>query len=206
MTEATALGLASFRFSWGDHICAVFDDRAQQMCFMVQFMACGLRSVQRCVWVSPAPSADRFRAGLAAIGGDLPTLEGSNQLVIVSEADFYLEGGIFEPERTMDLLRSLLREGQRDGYATMRMATDVSWLRGQPIDPGQWEEFELALTREVAGLPVVLVCQYDRRQVPGPLLIAAFRTHPLVVLGDTLYENPFAVAAEDGAPAPRDVM
>jgi hypothetical protein len=85
------------------------------------------------------------------------------------------------------------------------MATDVSWLREHRLDPDAWEEFEGKVTQEIAGLPVVMVCQYDRRQVSGSIVVAAFRTHPIVVLGDTIHENPFYAAREAGAAAPEVV-
>ncbi len=202
--SATAFGFGGYRFSWGDHICAIFDDPQQQMELMSRFVAEGLRAVQLCVWVSPPGSAGRFRAALARIGGDLPSLEAASQLVVLADADFYLEGGVFQPARTMALLRTLLEQGRRDGYTTMRMATDVSCLRDERMDPTRWERFEADLTHEVSRLPAVLVCQYDRAQIPGSAVVAAFRTHPLVILGDRLYENPF-VAVSGDAPEPSEV-
>jgi len=157
MPEPTDFGYGHFRFSWGDHICAIFDDHAQQMTIMSSFIAAGLQAGQRCLWVSPRESADALRVALTEIGGDLATLEASGQLLIISEVEFYLQDGIFEPERTLDLLGTLLQDNQREGYATMRVASDVSWLREGRPDPELWESFEARLTWEVAGLPLVMV-------------------------------------------------
>ena len=206
MIEPTYFGYGGFDFSWGDHICGIFDQPRQQMEIMTNFIGHGLRASQRCVWVAPERSALQFRESLGAIGGDLRTLEASSQLVVVSEIEFYLESGLFEPERTIDLLRTLLADGQEHGYPTMRLATDVSWLRhGERIDPDLWEQFEYRQTEEMAGLPAVLVCQYDRRQVSGSIIVAAFRTHQIVLLGEEMHENPFYVAGAAG-PAAREVM
>jgi hypothetical protein len=198
--DPTDFGYRGFCFNWGDHICAIFDDPTQQMEIMGQFIPNGLRAVQRCVWAAPPASADRLRRSLTDIGGDLRTLEGSNQLVIISDVDFYLREGLFEPERTMDLLRTLLADGQREGYATMRMATDVLWLRDHHVDPDLWEQFEARLTEELRDLPAVMVCQYDRRQLPGAAIVAAFRTHPVLILSGEVRQNPFAVSAPAGPP------
>ena len=205
MIDPNYFGYAGFRFSWGDHICAIFDLPGQQEEIMGGFMAQGLAASQRCVWVASPFSAERFRRMMRAIEADLPTLEASGQLLVVSDVEFYLKKGLFEPDRTMDLLRALLEDGQRQGYETMRMATDMSWLMSGRADLEVWEEYEGRLTQEVAGLPVVMVCQYDRRQVSGSIVVAAFRTHPIVVLGDTIHENPFYAAREAGAAAPEVV-
>lgn len=204
MVESTYFGYSSFRFDWGDHICAIFDQYDQQLEVMAGFMAQGMRASQRCVWVAPEQSAIQFRERMAAVGGDLQTLEASGQLVVISEVDFYLRSNLFEPDRTMDLLRTLLADGQRNGYPTMRLATDVSWLKDGRIDPDLWEQFEYRQTEEMTGLPAVLVCQYDRRQVSASIVVAAFRTHRLVILGEEIHENPFYVSP--GGPAALQVM
>ena len=203
MVDPTAFGLGQFRFRWGDHVCAIFEDPEQQKEIMGQFVAHGLQSVQRCVWVGPPASARRLRHALAELDADLPTLEASNQLVIVSEVDFYLQNGLFEPERTLDLMRLMLDDGRQQGYASMRMTTDLSWLRRGRLDLDIWESYEMRLTEEIRGLPVVLVCQYHRRQASGSLIVTALRTHPVVILGDVVHENPFyAPSAEEAARAP----
>jgi hypothetical protein len=206
MLDPTAFGYRDFGFSWGDHICAIFDDHDQQMEIMGAFIATGLRNTQRCVWVAPADSSAALRRTLTRIGGDLPTLEASSQLVIISEVEFYLQKGVFEPNRTMDLVGTLLEDGDREGYRTMRIANDVSWLREDRISAETWERFESQLTEEVRDLPLVMVCQYDRRQVSGDIIVAAFRTHPIVIMGDTMRRNPFHAFAAAAGGDSRDII
>lgn len=206
MVEGTAFGYGDFSFSWGDHICAIFDDHVQQMGIMGPFIVTGLRAAQRCVWVAPRHSCAALRKALVWLGADLPTLEAAGQLVIISDVDFYLHQGIFQPSRTMELGRTLLEEGRQSGYATMRIATDVSWLRDSRVDPELWESFETQVTQGIAGLPVVVVCQYDRRQLSGAIIVAAFRTHPIVILGDTIRQNPFYASGVQGPSPPGEVV
>jgi hypothetical protein len=199
MTDPTAFGYANWRFSWGDHICGFFDDPEQQLEVMVPFLAQGLRAKQRCVWVGPPASCERFRNHLGRIGGDLPTLEASGQLVIISEVEFYLEEGMFEPTRSLQLMRTLLADGIAQGYDTMRLVTDIPWTHERRLDPETWEAYEVRLNEEQAGLPVVSVCQYDRRQVTGGIIVAALRTHRFVIMDGELHANPFYVPPA-GAP------
>ena len=205
MVDPTYFGYGGFSFSWGDHICAIFEEPSQQDEIMGGFMAQGLRAAQRCVWVAPGRSAQHLRDSLADMRADLPTLEASEQLLVISDVDFYLQDNLFEPDRVMALLETLLADGQRAGYPTMRIATDLSWLRGNRIDPDLWEEFEGRQTQDLAGLPVVLVCQYDRRQLSGSIMVSAFRTHPIVIVGDAIHQNPFFVARAAG-PAISEIM
>ena len=196
-TDPTAFGYGDFNFSWGDHICGIFDNHVQQMEVMTPFIAQGLRLAQRCVWVGPEVSCDALRTSLAAMGGDLPTLEASGQLVVMPVTDYYLRDGVFEPRHTMELLLTLLEDSQRQGYGTMRATGDVTWLVGQRVDAEEWEQWEAMLNEALVGQPMVVVCQYDRRQVSGAMVVAALRTHPFVILGDDIHANPF-YAPEEG--------
>jgi hypothetical protein len=128
---------------------------------------------------------------LAGIGGDLPTLEASGQLIIISDIEFYLKDGLFEPGRSIDLMRSLLEDGRHHGYTTMRLTSDIPWTHERPLDPALWEKYEIELNQEQVGMPVASICQYDRRRVTGGIIVAALRTHRFVIMDGSMRENPF---------------
>jgi hypothetical protein len=200
VADPTAFGDADLSFSWGDHICIIYEDYDQQMAVMLPFMARGLEAGQRCVWVSSPPSAQRFRRGLAGIGGDRLTLEACGQLVIIDETDFYVQDGLFRPDRTLALGRTLLLDGQRQGYPAMRIAAEASWLPQYHVDVATWEGYELAVTQRIETAPVVAACQYPARRLSREAILAALRTHPIVIMGETVYHNPSSRAS---FPTPR---
>jgi hypothetical protein len=191
MTDPMAFGYGDLRFSWGDHICTIFQNREQQMAVMVPFMAHGLAVGQRCVWASPKTAAEEFRRALTGAGGDVPSLEASGQLLIIPDVDYYLQGGIFEPERTLQLAQTLYEDSMREGYSGIRATGDVSWLTGEPVDLDLWERYEHEFTARSEGKAVVTVCQYDQRRFSGGFVVAALHTHPIVILGETVCRNPF---------------
>jgi hypothetical protein len=206
MDDPTAFGDSTLEFSWGDHICTIYEDYDQQMAVMLPFMAQGLRAGQRCVWVSSAASARRFREALAGIGGDLPTLEASGQLVLIDELGFYLQDGLFQPDRALALGQTLLLDGQRQGYPMMRIAADASWLPEYRVDVSAWEGYELAVTQRIEGAPVVAVCQYPARHLSGEGIVAALRAHRTVIVGETVYHSSVIAPSVRGASSRPRVM
>jgi MEDS: MEthanogen/methylotroph, DcmR Sensory domain len=200
MIDPTAFGDGDLSFSWGDHICSIYEDYDQQMTVMLPFMSRGLEAGQRCVWVSSPASAQRLRQALVGIGGDPLTLEASGQLVIIDEIHFYVQDGLFRPDRTLALGRTLLLDGQRQGYPTMRIAADASWLPEYRVDVATWEDYELAVTQRIETAPVVAVCQYSARRLSSEAILAALRSHPIVIMGETVYHNPSSRAS---FPTPR---
>ena len=190
MVDPTAFGYGDLRFSWGDHICTIFENREQQMEVMVPFVVQGLRAEQRCVWASPKSAAELFRRRLAEAGADLPTLEASGQLLIIPDTDYYLSDGVFVLERTLELAKTLYEDSLRQGYTAIRAAGDCSWAAEAPVDVELWEKYEREFGEQIAGKPAVVVCQYNMRQFPRAHVLAALRTHPIVILGETVCRNP----------------
>lgn len=203
--DPTLFGYADHRFSWGEHICGIYDDPQQQVEVVVPFLTQGLRAGQRCVWASNASAAERVRQGLVKGGCDLPTLEASGQLVILTDVEFYLKDGLFVPERTLALAAALLEDGQRHGYHEMRIAGDPSWLQEGALDFEAWEAYEHEATRRISELPVVVLCQYDRRRFPGSHIVTALLTHPVVILGDNLCRNPYFVPSAEASVGRADI-
>ena len=203
MADATAFGYGDLHFTWGDHICTIFENRGQQMSVMVPFMVQGIQEGQRCVWASPEPAAAAFREELMKAGADLPTLEASGQLIIIPAVDYYLHDGVFEPEKTLELAELLYEDSVRSGYTGIRATGDVSWLEGDPVDLELWEGYERTFTERLRGKRVVTVCQYDQRRFSGAYVVAALHTHPIVILGETVCRNPFFVEEEAMAERPQ---
>jgi hypothetical protein len=205
MTDPMAFGHGDLRFSWGDHICTIFENREQQMAVMIPFMAHGLAAGHRCVWVSPETAADEFRRALTRAGGDVPTLEASGQLLIIPDVDYYLHDGIFQPERTLALLATLCEDSLREGYTGMRATGDISWLATRPVDVDLWERYEHQFTERTRREPIVTVCQYDQRRFSGAFVVAALHTHPIVILGETVCQNPFLTSPPEEFEERREV-
>ena len=42
----------------------------------------------------------------------------------------------------------------------------------------------------------IVICVYDVRKVSGSMLVDIIRTHPVVLIGDVLQENPFYLPPE----------
>ena len=85
----------------------------------------------------------------------------------------------------------------------------MSWaLRAFP-GVGELFYYESQLNKYTARIPrQVLFCMYDLDRVTGSMVIDAMRTHPRVLVGGLLFENPYYVdpdqfATEWAAPATR---
>jgi hypothetical protein len=171
------------------HVCAFFHGEDEEYRVLLPFIKEGFDQGERaCHLVSPARRADHRRR-LAEAGIDVVGAEASGQLVLLDWSQTYLEGGRFDQDRTMSQLASSRDEGLRLGSSRTRYVAHMEWALELENRP------ELAVYEATSNFfpltPNVAICVYQIRRWDGQLLVDALRTHPLVILGGLLHENPF---------------
>jgi hypothetical protein len=171
------------------HVCAFFHGEDEEYRVLLPFIKEGLdRGERACHLVDPGRRDHHLRR-LTDAGIDVVRAEASGQLVVLDWSQTYLEGGRFDQDRTMSQLASSRDEGLRLGYSRTRYVAHMEWALEMENRP------ELAVyeaTSNFAPLtPNVAICVYQIPRWDGQLLVDALRTHPLVILGGLLHENPF---------------
>jgi anti-sigma regulatory factor (Ser/Thr protein kinase) len=110
------------------------------------------------------------------------------------------------PEAALAGYDAALRRLERDGASAVRVfgelprcETEAQWNR--------WVSYEAILNRAFVHHPVWVMCGYDAREVPGPLLDCAFETHAEVLTDDWgrsahYHEPEDVVSSRTPTPAP----
>jgi anti-sigma regulatory factor (Ser/Thr protein kinase) len=104
------------------------------------------------------------------------------------------EAFLTRPEAAIAGFDGAFRRFVRDGASGIRVFGEPRW--NVKVDWNSWISFEAILNRAFAHHPVWLMCGYDAREVPEPILDTAFETHP-EVLADELEPNPHYHEPED---------
>jgi hypothetical protein len=106
----------------------------------------------------------------------------------------YLRTGHFE----MSAMLAYWREGVERALADprfdfVRVIGEMPYELTEKPDLDEFLLYESELNRFVTQHPQVIVCLYDLDRFGGSLLIDILRTHPLVLLGGAVMENPYYV-------------
>jgi hypothetical protein len=73
----------------------------------------------------------------------------------------------------------------------------MAWaLRGLP-GTEHAEVFESSLNPALSGLPISVICQYGSVRFPPRILLAMLLNHPMVVIGERVFSNPFYVEHDE---------
>lgn len=139
---------------------------------------------QGIILFGPPGVADRMVADLAAdldrsLAGDI-----DSGRIVIAQTDS-------DPDQLLENIREAIAEVRARGYEIVRFFGDVKWGAPgfPPPDDALWVESRV--NDMLAETGAVVVCAYDVSTLPDKALImGALQTHPIMVIGDWLTENP----------------
>lgn len=175
------------------HVCAFFDSSQQEYDCLGPFVAEGLAQGEQVVSIRDAGKCndhiDRLR-GLVSTPLEAPIAR--NQLRVVASEETYLQDGHFEADRMFTLVESILRDA-REGFPRVRAFGEMSWALQNLPGTGELMEYESKLNVLTQEHDCTILCVYDVNRFSGKAVMDVLATHPLVIMGDRLYENPYFV-------------
>jgi hypothetical protein len=197
MSEALDPGLARVSFCPGDHACALYFGEIERDAILAPFLRAGLDAGEKCLCLvdgmRPDEVIETVGDGLDADGG-----VSSGQMEIATSMATYAPESVFDKERTIALLsQSLAGATGPGGYHRVRAVAEMSWVLRQPAGADQLMDYESEVNRFAPGSPAVLLCLYDVAQFGGGIILDLLRTHPKVLLGATLIDNPYFLTPDE---------
>lgn len=179
------------------HICAFFDSTEQEYECLVPYFAEGLERGEQVVTIRDAGKCAGHVARLREAGAfAVDDAVKSNSLRVVASEETYLQDGVFEVERMYRMIEAALTDAGREGKR-VRTCGDMSWaLRDMP-GTDELMQYESRVNHLIRQHDCTLMCVYDVNQFSGRAIMDVLATHPAVLLGDRIYENPYYTEPED---------
>jgi MEDS: MEthanogen/methylotroph, DcmR Sensory domain len=175
------------------HICAFFNSIEEQHRVLLPYIQDGFDQRGKGYhFVDPELREEHLR-WLAEAGINTREVLSTGQLEVSPWQDGTLRGGRFDQDAWGRLLEHMLRSGLAAGYVQTRVLVHMEWaLTGLP-GIGDLIEFEARLNYVLPRDKDAVVCAYDLTKFGASVAMDALRTHPLVIIGGLLHENPFFV-------------
>jgi hypothetical protein len=176
------------------HICAFFRHPQDEYRIMLPFIKDGLdRGDRTCQIVEPT-LRDEHRRQLTGAGIDVALEERTGRLEVISAQDVYLHDGHFDVARMLDVIRQHISPESESSIS--RITGHSEWV-GEDL-PGveDFLEYESRLNDVIPEGRDTVVCLYDLSRTSAALVVDVMRTHPMVIVGGVLHENPFFTPVE----------
>jgi hypothetical protein len=174
------------------HVCAFFgsDDEAYRV--LVPFIVDGFVRGDKAVHVVRAGHEREHLERLAAAGLDVDEKQAAGQLELRLDSETYLRNGKFDQDRMLAAFEGMA-SGANSDFPLSRIVCDMDWVAETPVMHNDIIEFESRVNDVWNRHDDIVICVYDLKKMSGDMAIDIMRTHPIVLIGDVLHENPFFV-------------
>ncbi len=190
----------SVRFAGGTlgqhrHICAFFNSLDEEHRVLHSFIKDGLDRGEKAFHIVDPELREEHLKRLADVDINVERAMGSGQLEVRLWQDCQFRGGRFDQDAMLALIEEVLQSGPAAGYPLTRFLGHMEWaLLDKPsLDDLSFIEFETRVNYMLTKYDDPVICAYDLLKFSASMIIDIMRTHPVVIIGGVLQENPFFV-------------
>lgn len=210
MAEAPrSVQLAGSTLQCSCHACAFFYSKEEEYQVLLPFVKDGLDTGDKSFQIVSNETVEERLAQLRKSGVDTTAAEQSGRLEIRPCEDTYLRGGRFDQEAMLALIEEMLGAGKQQGVGLTRLWANMEWALKEMPGIHDLVEYETRLNNVLPKYDDVVVCTYDLTKFSAAIVMDVLRTHPQVIVGGIMRENPYYVPPEEflhelrgrGAPA-----
>jgi hypothetical protein len=174
-SERRDVGISGLDLRLGDHVGAIYKGQEQRDEVMLPFVRAALRSGDTCVCLIDDPDRERFLSRL---------------------------GEHSDPRGGVDVRRLELRSS---GDLQIRAPSaaggaSATWVVTEPSDPDEFAAHEAQLSRFAPWPTVIALCLYDLDRFGGGFLLDVLSSHPKILLGSMVVENPYSAQPGQSVP------
>jgi hypothetical protein len=175
------------------HICAFFYSMDEHHRVLRPFIMDGLDRGDKAFHLVDPERREEHLSRLAEAGVDVQEAMGTGQLEVRPWQDGPLHGECFDQETWLVGFEEILQSGPAAGYAQTRFVAQMEWALVDLPGVDDLIEFETRVNYVVPKYNNAVICAYDLTRFGASVVMDALRTHPVVIIGGLLQENPFFV-------------
>jgi DcmR-like sensory protein len=179
------------------HVCSLFHTADEAYATLLPFIREGLEQGERAFHIIDPAQRLSHLDRLAQAGIDAAGTLKSGQLEVRAWEDAYLRGRRFDQDAMLALVEEVLDGGKAQCFPLTRLVAQMEWALQDLPGVDDLLEYEIRLNYLLPRYDDPLICTYDLARFGGGLLIDILRTHPVVIIGGILQENPFFVPPDE---------
>jgi hypothetical protein len=188
-----ALPLGGNTLAQHRHICAFFNGIDEHHRVLGSFIKDGFERGDKAFHLVDPEGRQDHLMRLTDAGIDVEEAMGTGQLEVRPWQDGPLRGDRFDQGTWLTSFEEVLQSGSAAGYAQIRFVAQMEWALVDLPGVDDLIEFETQVNYVVPKYEHTVICAYDLSKFGANVVIDALRTHPVVLIGGLLQENPFFV-------------
>ncbi len=195
--ERERVRLAGSVLSRSCHVCAFFHSQEEEYRVLMPFIKDGFQNGDRAFHVVKATHRAEHLRRLAQEGIDVEAAETRGQLEVRRWDEAYVKDGYFDQYRMIDTIKEALDPAKKPPGKLTRLVASMEWALEDLPGVHDIVEYETRLNHVLPDYHDPVICTYDLSRFDASVVIDIMRTHPMVIVGGILQENPFYVAPDE---------
>ncbi|HKO45622.1 MAG TPA: MEDS domain-containing protein [Pyrinomonadaceae bacterium] len=175
------------------HICAFFSDPKEEYRVLLPFIKEGFDRGERAFHVVDPELREEHVRQLESAGIDVDTVQQEGHFELLDWNEHYFPDGQFDENRMLAKWDTVLDGAIEKGYPRTRVVAHLDWGTNPDVLLQYEANFNLSAPRNRD--PVV--CTYDLNKHSSAFVIDVMRTHPMIIVGGILQENPFFIPPDE---------
>jgi hypothetical protein len=197
---AAPISLAGSQLGEVRHVCAFFSNEDEEYRVLLPFIKEGIEHGDKAVHVVNPQQRDEHLHRLASAGIDSAAAQQAGQLEIKINTEAYLRDGKFDQNRMLETFEQLASGNAPGDFPLSRIVCRMDWVVGDESRLENVIEFESRVNDVWSRHDDAVICTYHLAKFGGDAIIDILRTHPMVIIGGILQQNPFFVPPENFLP------
>jgi hypothetical protein len=194
-TEPVRLAGSVLRHSC--HVCAFFHTKEEEYKVLMPFIKEGLEHGDRAVHIVDPEHRPEHLKRLEEQGVDVQARLEQGQLEVRHWQDAYLQDGCFDQWRMIETIKTALAPAPSYEGKLTRLVANMEWALEDLPGVHDIVEYETRLNYVLPEYHDPVICTYDLSKFDAGVVMDIMRTHPMVIIGGTLQENPFYVPPDE---------
>ncbi|HSR96404.1 MAG TPA: MEDS domain-containing protein [Kofleriaceae bacterium] len=198
MTEAMEpVRLAGSVLNRSRHVCAFFHSKEEEYRVLMPFIKEGFEHGDRAFHVVDPNHRPSHLKRLAQEGINIEDAEANGQLEVRRWQDAYIRDDYFEQYRMIDTIKEALDPAKKPPGKLTRLVANMEWALEDLPGVHDIVEYETRLNHVLPKYHDPVICTYDLSRFEASVVMDIMRTHPMVIIGGILQENPFYVPPDE---------
>jgi hypothetical protein len=175
------------------HICAFFSSSDEEHRALRSFIRDGIEGGEKSFHIVDRQLREDYLKRLGEAGINTERTIATGQLEVRPWEEAYLRGDHFDQDAMLVLLEEVFKSSAGAGYPLTRLVAHMEWALLDKPGVDNLIEYETRLNYLLSKYYAPVICAYDLSKFSANVIIDAMRTHPMVIIGGILQENPFFV-------------
>ena len=189
--------LAGSVLSRSCHVCAFFHSKEEEYRVLMPFIKDGFaEATAPSTSLRPTHRAEHLRR-LEQEGIDVADAETHGQLEVRRWDEAYIKDDHFDQYRMIDTIKEALDPAKKPPGKLTRLVANMEWALEDLPGVHDIVEYETRLNHVLPDYHDPVICTYDLSRFDASVVIDIMRTHPMVIVGGILQENPFYVPPDE---------